>query len=178
LSACRTGNLTTIKHLVTKGFDIHRTNINGSNAYLLACKTTNIMTLEYLESIGIDIHKTNSNGFNALLVACELFSTYIMKYLENIGFDYNYTTPTGINVFTLAKTTGNIKLINYIEGKKNVYDILSKYQIDFVPTENCLICFNIDSNVYIKCKHNHFVHLLCQINTKKNNCLCCFEDYC
>ena len=104
-TACKTGNLELVKHLVGDGEDIHR---NNDVAVRMASKEGHLELVVYFVGLGANIHALNDN---ALSEASKGGHDEVVSYLLSICDGHTNPHTNNSELVRFAASNGKLRLV-------------------------------------------------------------------
>jgi len=148
---------------------------NKDNLILFSAWCGHLNIVKYLIASGLNINHTNNHGFNAYMCAANNHKYEMMIYLEttNINiYQRNHKLENACDI--MCEMYGDrSRMIIHLEIYKHIIN-KTKY---IGVSKICSICYECKNDIFITCKNNHIVHLICQADKDRNRCLMCSARY-
>jgi hypothetical protein len=150
-------------------------NKHKDNLILFSAWCGHLNIVKYLIASGLNINHTNNHGFNAYMCAANNHKYEMMIYLEttNINiYQRNHKLENACDI--MCEMYGDrSRMIIHLEIYKHIIN-KTKY---IGVSKICSICYECKNDIFITCKNNHIVHLICQADKDRNRCLMCSARY-
>lgn len=133
------GKEETIKLLISKGYNIHSVDSQGSTLLSIAAKYNNVNMVKYLCELGLDYKSTDNNGFNALSLAISNNKLDNAKYLLSVGVKFQVEkTPVarGNDVLELASSNGIVDTVKFLIDNGYPINNISEYNAMISAADN------------------------------------------
>lgn len=87
--ACKTGDLSLARQLMSMGADVHAVNRTGGTPFMFASLGGHIKLIQFLHAQGVDIQARGSNGWTALTIAAAKGYDQLLAELIHMDADIN-----------------------------------------------------------------------------------------
>ena len=123
ISACRSGDETTVLRLIKAGIDINAKNMVEITALAAACVKGQEAVVTQLTEAGVDVSATDLSGKTALMIACAEGEETIVTQLIEAGADINYKDRWGSTALMITSRQERVEGIKEsVEGIRASYE--------------------------------------------------------